>query len=87
MFFVTGNCFIIIFLPILERLEDKTHIFNLSSCTEDRVWLRNVLLSDSETDSEISDQDEYIREMLKNHVREKKYREKYYLNMSVSIAV
>jgi DNA helicase INO80 len=53
---------------------------------EERKWLADVLLSDTDScDSEISDQDEYVREMLKNHVREKKYRKKYYQNANVSI--
>lgn len=65
-------------------MEDKRHLFNFSNCSEDRMWLRDVLLTDTDTDSEISDQDEYVREMLKNHVREKKYREKYYHNFNVS---
>ena len=50
---------------------------------QDRKWLMDVLLSDTESESEISDQEEYIREMLKNHMREKKYREKYHQNPNV----
>ena len=62
---------------------DKRHLFNFSNIQQDRSWLADVLLSDTESDSEISDQDEYIKEMLKNHVREKKYREKYHQNPNV----
>lgn len=49
----------------------------------DRKWLQDILLSDTETESEISDEDEYIREMLRDHVKEKKARANYYKKSSV----
>lgn len=65
--------------------QDKELMFNSENIGEDRRWLFNLLLSDTESDSEISDQDKYIGEMLKDHVREKRYRQKYYRNPAVSI--
>ncbi|XP_053689861.1 chromatin-remodeling ATPase INO80 [Sabethes cyaneus] len=67
-----------------ERNEDKRFLYNLTSVGPERLWLQNLLLSDSESESEISDEDEYIRDMLKNHLREKKYRGKYYSTISNS---
>lgn len=56
----------------------------MSQVGPDRKWLQDILLSDTESEPEISDEDEYIREMLKDHVKEKKIREKYYQNSHVS---
>lgn len=61
-----------------ERNEDKRYFYNLSSVGPERLWLQNLLLSDTETDQDISDEDEYIKDMLRMHMREQKYREKYY---------
>ncbi|XP_055630056.1 chromatin-remodeling ATPase INO80 [Toxorhynchites rutilus septentrionalis] len=61
-----------------ERNEDKRYVYNLTSVGPERLWLQNLLLSDTETESEISDEDEYVRLMLNNHQREKMYRAKYY---------
>lgn len=66
--------------------QDKELMFNSENIGEDRKWLFNLLLSDTESDSEISDQDKYIGEMLKDHVREKRYRQKYHQNPNVSIS-
>ncbi|XP_058835212.1 chromatin-remodeling ATPase INO80 isoform X2 [Topomyia yanbarensis] len=63
-----------------DRNEDKRFLYNLTSVGPERIWLQNLLLSDTESDSEISDEGEYIRDMLKNHLRERKYRRKYHSN-------
>uniref|UniRef100_A0A182K429 Chromatin-remodeling ATPase INO80 n=1 Tax=Anopheles christyi TaxID=43041 RepID=A0A182K429_9DIPT len=55
----------------------RERMFDFSTVGPERMWLKNLLLSETETESEISDVDEYIHEMLKNHLREKKIREKY----------
>lgn len=69
-----------------DRQNDKLQIYNLSQIGTDRKWLQDILLSDTETDAdEHSDEDEYIREMLKNHVKEKNIRAKYYQNPHVSV--
>ncbi|CRL03233.1 CLUMA_CG016168, isoform A [Clunio marinus] len=62
--------------------QDKELMYHTENISEDRKWLYNLLLSDTESDSEISDQDKYIGEMLKEHVREKRYRLKYHQNPS-----
>lgn len=49
----------------------------------DRKWLQDILLSDTASEPDESDEDEYIREMLKDHVKEKKIRAKYYQNPHV----
>lgn len=70
---------------ILDRQNDKLKIYNLSQVGEDREWLQDVLLSDMESESEPSDEDEYVREMLREHVKEKKIRDRYYRNPHVRI--
>lgn len=74
-----------ILFRFIDRQNDKLQIYNLSQIGPDRKWLQDILLSDTETDPELSDEDEYIREMLKEHVKEKKIRSKYYQNPHVSI--
>lgn len=69
---------------ILDRQNDKLQIYNLSQIGPDRKWLQDILLSDTETEPEPSDEDEYIRDMLREHVKEKKIRSKYYKNPHVS---
>lgn len=64
--------------------QDKELMFNSENIGEDRKWLFNLLLSGTESESEISDTDKYIGEMLKDHVREKRYRQKYHQNPNVS---
>lgn len=71
---------------IIDRQNDKLQIYNLSQIGPDRKWLQDILLSDTDTDPELSDEDEYIREMLKEHVKEKKIRTKYYRNPHVSLS-
>lgn len=68
----------------LDRQNDKLQIYNLSQIGPDRKWLQDILLSDTESEPELSDEDEYIREMLREHVKEKKIRTKYYQNSHVS---
>lgn len=69
-----------------ERNEDKRYFYNLSSVEPERLWLQNLLLesSDTETEQDISDEDEYIKDMLRMHLREQKYREKYHTSRSNS---
>lgn len=61
-------------------------MYNFSQIGADRKWLQDLLLSDTDTDGDISDEDDYIRTMLKDHVKEQKYRAKYYQNADVSKA-
>lgn len=58
-------------------------MYNFSELN-DRDWLYNILMSDTDTETEISDEEEYIKEMLKTHVREKKLREKFYTKSTVN---
>lgn len=64
---------------------NKEFIFNPQNITDERKWLHNLMLSESDNESEISDEDAYVKEMLKDHVREKKYRKKYHTNPAVSL--
>lgn len=66
-----------------DRRNDKQHMYNFSQVGADRKWLQDILLSDTDSDGEISDEDDYIRGMLKDHVKEQKYRTKYYQNANV----
>ncbi|XP_037892218.1 chromatin-remodeling ATPase INO80 [Glossina fuscipes] len=61
-----------------ERQAVKMQLYNFNDLTADREWLYDVLLSDTDTDTEISDEDEYVREMIKAHVRQQKMRENFY---------
>lgn len=65
-----------------------TFVFNRSSqIGPDQKWLQDILLSDTETKEEPPDEDEYICDMLKKHVKEKKIRAKYYQNPHVRVQV
>uniref|UniRef100_A0A182WM91 Chromatin-remodeling ATPase INO80 n=1 Tax=Anopheles minimus TaxID=112268 RepID=A0A182WM91_9DIPT len=55
----------------------RERMFDFSTVGSERMWLKNLLLSETETESEISDVEEYIQQMLKDHMREKKIRERY----------
>uniref|UniRef100_A0A182SK95 Chromatin-remodeling ATPase INO80 n=1 Tax=Anopheles maculatus TaxID=74869 RepID=A0A182SK95_9DIPT len=55
----------------------RERMFDFSTVGSERMWLKNLLLSETETESEISDVEDYIQQMLKDHVREKKIRERY----------
>ena len=64
---------------------DKELLFNVDDISEDRKWLINLLMSDTESDSEISDDvDKYVNEMLKEYKQEKKIRMDYHQTPSVS---
>jgi hypothetical protein len=68
---------------IRPTYEEKKLLYN-ENINDDRKWLYSILLSDTESDSDISDEDKYVNEMLKEHVREKKLRTKYHQNPAVS---
>uniref|UniRef100_A0A1B0DNK0 Chromatin-remodeling ATPase INO80 n=1 Tax=Phlebotomus papatasi TaxID=29031 RepID=A0A1B0DNK0_PHLPP len=62
-----------------ERTNDKIRVYNFSNVGPERKWLQDVLLSDTESGSEMGDE-EYVREMLKSHLRERQLRTKFYRN-------
>lgn len=53
-------------------------MYNFSNVGQSRKWLQDVLLSDTDSDIDSMDEDDYIREMLRNHVQEQRLRVKYY---------
>ncbi|KAK2584287.1 hypothetical protein KPH14_006689 [Odynerus spinipes] len=72
---------------VLTRKEEerinKLRLYNMSSVGEERRWLQDILLSDSEssasgsdTDSPITEED--FQEMLKFHILRKKYQGRFY---------
>ncbi|XP_054726718.1 chromatin-remodeling ATPase INO80 isoform X1 [Anastrepha obliqua] len=61
-----------------ERQSVKMQLFNFNDLTNDREWLYEVLLSDTDTETEISDEDDYIKELLKTHMLEQRHRENFY---------
>lgn len=67
-------------LLVLGRRNDKGLMYNFTNVGNDRKWLQELLLSDTDTEENVSDEDEYIKTMLKDHVKEQKYRKKYYSN-------
>lgn len=68
---------------ISERHSAQNLMYNFSQVGSDRKWLQGILMSDSDSEDEITDEDEYIRDMLKDHAREQKLRAKYYQNAKV----
>lgn len=59
-------------------------MYNFSQVGPDRKWLQEILLSDTDTESEISDEEEYLKNLLKQHQLEKKIRSNYSKKASVS---
>lgn len=67
-----------------DRRSDRMRLYNFAHVQSDRVWLQNILVSDS-SDSGDDSQDEpiteeYFQEMLKLHLYKKKYQQKFYSN-------
>uniref|UniRef100_A0A1I8N1Y1 Chromatin-remodeling ATPase INO80 n=1 Tax=Musca domestica TaxID=7370 RepID=A0A1I8N1Y1_MUSDO len=61
-----------------ERQAVKSSLYNFSELTADREWLYDVIMSDTDTETDISDEDDYVKEMLKTHMKQQKLRENYY---------
>lgn len=53
-------------------------MFNFRNVHDDRKWLRDIVLDTADSDTEITDEDEYVKQMLGQHVKEQKYRSQYY---------
>jgi hypothetical protein len=64
--------------------EQKALLYNSESLDEDRKWLYNTLLSDTESESEISDEEKYVGELLRDHVKQKKIRTQFHQDPTVS---
>lgn len=64
-------------------------LYNFSHIQRDRLWLQNILVSDSSDSSEDEDDkpitEKDLQEMLKLHLYKKKYKKKFYTNPDVSI--
>ncbi|XP_049787289.1 chromatin-remodeling ATPase INO80 [Schistocerca cancellata] len=62
-----------------ERRSDRVRLYNFEDVRTDRLWLRDILVSDT---SSSSDEDvpprERLQRMLKMHVLRKKYQKKFY---------
>ncbi|GAB0098739.1 Chromatin-remodeling ATPase INO80 [Sergentomyia squamirostris] len=65
-----------------ERTNDKIRIYNFSNVSPERKFIQDVLLSDTDSESDFppGGEEEYVREMLKSHLRERQIRMKYYRN-------
>jgi hypothetical protein len=59
------------------------YLYNFSNIAPDRSWLQNILLADSDSAGELSDEDKHVKELLKEHQHEKKIRENFYRNPNV----
>lgn len=70
----------------LDRRSDKMRLYNFAHIQCDRLWLQNVLVSDSSDSSddgeEITEQE--LQEMLKMHLYKKRCKKKFYSNPDVS---
>lgn len=53
-------------------------MYNFRDVHDDRKWLRDIVLDTADTETDISDEDEYVKQMLGEHVKEQKYRAQYY---------
>ncbi|KAM8704251.1 hypothetical protein ACLKA7_008795 [Drosophila subpalustris] len=61
-----------------ERQSVKAQMYNFNYLTSDREWLYDTLLSDTESETQVSDEDEYIGQMLREHLQEQRQRRNYY---------
>jgi hypothetical protein len=64
--------------------EEKELMYRAECVDGERKELHDLMLSDTSSESEISDEDRYVGEMLRDHVLEKKYRKAYHQNPNVS---
>lgn len=60
-------------------------MFDFSTVGSERTWLKDLLLSETESEYESSDEDEYITAMLKDHLKQKLIRDKYIDSPTVSM--
>ncbi|EDW14836.1 chromatin-remodeling ATPase INO80 [Drosophila mojavensis] len=61
-----------------ERQSVKAQLYNFNDLTSDREWLYEILLSDTDSEPQVSDEDEYINQMLREHLQEQRHRKNYY---------
>ncbi|XP_033245825.1 chromatin-remodeling ATPase INO80 [Drosophila miranda] len=61
-----------------ERQSVKAQLYNFNDLTSDREWLYDILLSDTESDEAVTNEDEYIHQILREHIREQRQRKNYY---------
>ncbi|EDV43381.2 uncharacterized protein Dana_GF18461, isoform A [Drosophila ananassae] len=61
-----------------ERQSVKAQLYNFNDLTSDREWLYDLLLSDTESDDPSVTEDEYVHQMLRQHIREQRQRKNYY---------
>nr|NP_732413.1 INO80 complex subunit [Drosophila melanogaster]Q9VDY1.2 RecName: Full=Chromatin-remodeling ATPase INO80; Short=dINO80 [Drosophila melanogaster]AAF55658.2 INO80 complex subunit [Drosophila melanogaster]AFH41853.1 FI17525p1 [Drosophila melanogaster] len=61
-----------------ERQSVKAQLYNFNDLTSDREWLYDLLLSDTESDDPTITEDEYVQQLLREHVREQRQRKNYY---------
>uniref|UniRef100_A0A1B6DCW5 Chromatin-remodeling ATPase INO80 n=1 Tax=Clastoptera arizonana TaxID=38151 RepID=A0A1B6DCW5_9HEMI len=68
-----------------DRRSDRMRLYNFAHVQSDRVWLQNILVSDSSDSSDCDKEDEpiseqYLQNMLKLHHYKKKCQQKFYSN-------
>ncbi|XP_041630288.1 chromatin-remodeling ATPase INO80 isoform X3 [Drosophila kikkawai] len=61
-----------------ERQSVKAQLYNFNDLTSDREWLYDLLLSDTESDDPTITEDEYVHQLLREHIREQRQRKNYY---------
>lgn len=74
-----------IIFQFVERQSVKIELYNFADLSADRGWLYDELLSDTDSDTEISDEDDYVQEMLKTHVKQQRIRENFYKKVTVGV--
>lgn len=68
---------------MLDDISDKSRLYNFEHIGKERSWLRDVLLSDTSSESEVNG-DETFQELLFLHKLRKKYQAKFYENPMVT---
>ncbi|XP_030374870.1 chromatin-remodeling ATPase INO80 [Scaptodrosophila lebanonensis] len=61
-----------------ERQSVKTQLYNFNDLTSDREWLYDLLLSDTDSETDLSDEDAYVQQLLREHMRDQRQRKNYY---------
>lgn len=70
----------------LERIADRSRLYNLSNVGDDRLWLQNILLDSNdsdEPDDTVTEED--FQNMLKLHLYKKKCQQQFFTAKNVNV--
>lgn len=72
----------------LERIADRSRFYNLSNVGDDRLWLQNILLDNTDSDEPddiVTEED--LQSMLKLHLYKKKCQKQFLAAKNVNLFV